>query len=208
VATEILKNSVRALSLAAALTCANAAQAAINIYSATLTGPNESPPNASPGTGSATVTIDTVANTMLVYVTFAGLQGTTTASHIHAPTAVPLTGTAGVATTTPTFAGFPLGVTSGTYNPSAFDLLSASTYNPAYVTANGGTPASAEAALLSAIASGKSYLNIHTTSFPGGEIRGFLVAVVPEPATWMMMLLGFGAIGLAVRRRRTSLACV
>jgi hypothetical protein len=208
VATHIIKNGVRALSLAAALTCANAAQAAINIYSATLTGPNESPPNASPGTGSATVTIDTVANTMLVYVTFAGLQGTTTASHIHAPTAVPLTGTAGVATTTPTFAGFPLGVTSGTYNPSAFDLLSASTYNPAYVTANGGTPASAEAALLSAIASGKSYLNIHTTSFPGGEIRGFLVAVVPEPATWMMMLLGFGAIGLAVRRRQTSLAFV
>ncbi|MEA3078990.1 MAG: hypothetical protein QOF05_398, partial [Sphingomonadales bacterium] len=89
-----------------------------------------------------------------------------------------------------------------------FDLLSASTYNPAYVTANGGTPASAEAALLSAIASGRSYLNIHTTSFPGGEIRGFLVAVVPEPATWMMMLLGFGAIGLAVRRRQTSLASV
>jgi hypothetical protein len=208
VATDIIKNSVRALSLAAALTCANAAQAAINIYTATLSGPNESPTNASPGTGSATVTIDTVANTMLVSVTFSGLQGTTTASHIHAPTAVPLTGTAGVATTTPTFAGFPLGVTSGTYNPSAFDLLSASTYNPAYVTANGGTPASAEAALLSAIASGRSYLNIHTTSFPGGEIRGFLVAVVPEPATWMMMLLGFGAIGLAVRRRQTSLASV
>ncbi|MEA3079989.1 MAG: hypothetical protein QOF05_1397, partial [Sphingomonadales bacterium] len=160
-ATDIIKNSVRALSLAAALTCANAAQAAINIYTATLTGPNESPPNASPGTGSATVTIDTDANTMLVFVTFSGLQGTTTASHIHAPTAVPFSGTAGVATTTPTFASFPLGVTSGTYNPSAFDLLSASTYNPAYVTANGGTPASAEAALLSAIASGRSYLNIH-----------------------------------------------
>ncbi|MEP6982885.1 MAG: CHRD domain-containing protein [Sphingomicrobium sp.] len=205
-ATDIIKNSVRALGLAAALTCANAAQAAINIYSATLTGPNESPPNASPGTGSATVTIDTVANTMLVYVTFAGLQGTTTASHIHAPTAVPFAGTAGVATTVPTFAGFPLGVTSGTYNPSAFDLLATSTYNPAYVTANGGTVTGARNALLSAIASGQSYLNIHTTSFPGGEIRGFLVAVVPEPATWMMMLLGFGAIGLAVRRRQTSVA--
>jgi hypothetical protein len=207
VATDIIKNSVRALSLAAALTCANAAQAAINIYSATLTGPNESPPNASPGTGSATVTIDTDANTMLVFVTFSGLTSGTTASHIHAPTPSAFSGTAGVATTVPTFPGFPLGVTSGTYNPIAFDLLATSTYNPAYVTANGGTPASAEAALLSAIASGQSYLNIHTTNFGGGEIRGFLVAV-PEPASWAMMLLGFGGIGLALRRRRPSLGRV
>ena len=29
---------------------------------------------------------------------------------------------------------------------------------------------------------------------------------VPEPGTWMMMLLGFGAIGLAVRRRSRQLA--
>jgi hypothetical protein len=153
----------------------------------------------------ATVTIDDVANTMLVEVTFSGLSGTTTASHIHAPTAAGFTGTAGVATQTPTFAGFPLGVTSGTYS-NLFDLLTASTYNGSFVTANGGTAAGAESALLSAIGSGRAYLNIHTTAFPGGEIRGFLVAV-PEPATWAMMLLGFGAIGLAFRRRR-SLAAV
>jgi hypothetical protein len=185
--------------------CASAAQAAITIYTATLSGPNESPPNASPGTGSATVTIDTVANTMQVSVTFSGLLGGTTASHIHAPTPAPLSGTAGVATTTPTFAGFPLGVTAGAYNPSAaFDLLAASTYNPAYVTAN-GTVAGARDALLTALANGQAYLNIHTTVVPGGEIRGFLVAV-PEPASWLMMLIGFGAIGAAMRRRKLSLA--
>jgi hypothetical protein len=206
VATDIIKNSVRALSLAAALTCANAAQAAINIYSATLTGPNESPPNASPGTGFATVTIDDILNTMRVQVSFSGLTGTTTASHIHAATASPFSGTAGVATTTPTFAGFPLGVTAGSYD-NTLDLLLSSSYNPAYITANGGTPASAETALLSSIASGKAYLNVHSTTFGGGEIRGFLVAV-PEPASWALMLLGFGAIGLAVRRRQTSLASV
>ena len=29
---------------------------------------------------------------------------------------------------------------------------------------------------------------------------------VPEPATWALMLLGFGAVGLTLRRRRTALA--
>ena len=31
----------------------------------------------------------------------------------------------------------------------------------------------------------------------------FAVAPVPEPATWAMMLLGFGGIGFAMRRRRS-----
>jgi hypothetical protein len=205
VAHHSVRNAARAIAIATTLICASAAQAATTIYTATLTGPNESPPNASPGTGTATVTVDTVANTMLVSVNFSGLVGTTTASHIHAPTAAPFTGTANVATTTPTFAGFPLGVTSGTYNPSAFDLLTASTYNPAYITANGGTVIGARTALLAALASGQAYLNVHTTTFPGGEIRGFLIAV-PEPASWLLMLIGFGAIGVAIRRRRLSLA--
>lgn len=206
-ATPNIRRSVRTFAAAIALLSATAAPAAITVYGATLTGPSEFPPNASPATGTATVTIDDVANTMLVQVIFSGLTGTTTASHIHAPTAVPFAGTAGVATQTPYFSGFPIGVTAGNYS-SLFDLLSASTYNSAFVTANGGTAAGAEAALLSAMAAGKSYFNIHTTTFGGGEIRGFLVAIVPEPATWMMMLLGFGAIGLAVRRRQTSLASV
>jgi hypothetical protein len=30
-------------------------------------------------------------------------------------------------------------------------------------------------------------------------------ASVPEPATWAMMLLGFGAIGFAMRRNRKPL---
>ena len=42
---------------------------------------------------------------------------------------------------------------------------------------------------MAALASNKAYLNIHTNVYPGGEIRGFLTAV-PEPATWMMMMMG------------------
>lgn len=33
-------------------------------------------------------------------------------------------------------------------------------------------------------------------------ITGFIRTAVPEPATWALMLMGFGGIGLAMRRRR------
>jgi hypothetical protein len=41
------------------------------------------------------------------------------------------------------------------------------------------------------------YLNLHTTTFAGGEIRG---QVVPEPTT--VLLIGAGLVGLAVARRQ------
>jgi hypothetical protein len=162
------------------LTSASFAHAAVISYSTILSGPNESPVNASPGTGTASAVYDDVAHTLHVQVSFTGLTGTTTASHIHAPTAVAGTGTASVATTTPTFAGFPLGVTSGTYD-NTLDLTLASSYNPSYVTGNGGTTAGAEAALAAALAAGKAYLNVHSSTFSGGEIRGFLTPT-PTPA--------------------------
>jgi hypothetical protein len=158
------------------------AHAALLSYNVILNGASESPANASLGTGVGTIVIDTVNNTMALNVSFSGLTGNVTASHIHAPTAVPGSGTAGVATTTPTFAGFPVGVTSGTYSASN-DMTLASSYNPAYITANGGTPASAFAALAAAIDTGRAYLNIHSTAFPGGEIRGFLT---PAPTVTLV----------------------
>lgn len=179
---------------------AGAAQATILNFTALLTGANEVPPNASPGTGVVNIAIDDVAHTMFLDVTFSGLLGNTTAAHIHCCTAVPLTGTAGVATTTPTFPGFPAGVTSGSYN-ATFNLLDAGSYNAGFITNNGGTPSSAEVALLAGMVSGRSYFNLHSTAFPGGEIRGFLVAV-PEPGS--IALFGLGAVSLFafMRRRR------
>jgi hypothetical protein len=141
------------------------------VFFAGLSGANQNPPVASPGTGNTVVTWDTASNMMTVDVSFSGLTSGTTASHIHCCVTPP--GNVGVATAVPTFPGFPSAVTSGTYSHT-FDMTLASSYNAAFVTANGGTVAGAEAALLAGLQAGDAYLNIHTTNFPGGEIRGFL----------------------------------
>jgi hypothetical protein len=151
------------------------------------------------GSGFAQVDFDIVAHTMRVLVNFSGLSGNTTVAHIHGPTTVPGTGTAGVMTATPSFAGFPAGVTSGTFD-ATFDTSLASTYRAGFITANGNTTAGAEAAMYASLLAGTAYLNIHSATFPGGEIRGFLnLQSVPEPAS--ITTLAIGSIGLLLGRR-------
>lgn len=197
----MLKQPIKFLGIASILFVCGIAQGVPIEFTATLSGPAEAPPNASSGTGFADLFYDPITHLLQMQVTFAGLSGTTTASHIHAATALPGTGTAGVATTTPTFAGFPLGVTSGTYF-NILDLALASSYNPSYVTANGGTTATAEAALVAAMMQGKSYFNIHTTAFGGGEIRGFLAAVPDSAATGTLLILALAGMVVFTRLQR------
>jgi hypothetical protein len=194
-----MQTFLRSVLLAAAMAFA-ALPGQAQVFVTMLSGANEADPNESPGTGNSTVTLDSVAHTMRVQAEFSGLLGTVTQAHIHAPTTNPFTGTAGVATPTPTFPGFPSGVTSGTYDLT-FDMTLASSYNSSFLNANGGTPASAEAALFNAIMTGRAYLNIHTTSFGAGEIRGFY-APVPGPGALAVFACGGFPALLALRRRR------
>jgi hypothetical protein len=143
------------------------------VYGGILSGANESPPVVSNGTGNTTVIVNPPANTMRLAVVYSGLNGNTAAAHIHCCTATAGVATAGVATTTPTFAGFPLGANFGVYD-STFDMTQAGSFNAAYITANDGSPASAASAPFAGIAAGKAYLNIHSSTSGGGEIRVFL----------------------------------
>jgi CHRD domain/PEP-CTERM motif len=192
------RNCLIALCISTAAITASPASSAIVVATANLSGLNEVPAIVTPATGTTTVTFDNVAHTLRVQESFTGLIGNTTASHIHccvAPGA-----SVGVATTLPNFPLFPLGVTSGTYDRT-FDTTLASTFSAAFLNANGGTPAGAEAALFNGIVAGNAYINIHTSFAPGGELRG-LLSPAPEPSTWAMMLVGFAGVGVAIRRRR------
>jgi len=179
--TALRRRAIACLPLAAAVTLAAVPAAATVIrYTADLTGGHATPRNTSPGTGTATVTVDDVGHTMRVEVTFGDLLGATTAAHIHGPTPTPGSGSAQAMTPVPSLPGFPLGVTAGTYDRT-FDLTDPASYNPDFITSAGGTAAAAEAVLEQSLADGTALFNLHTDLYVTGEIAGFFGgATVPD----------------------------
>lgn len=157
------------------------ASATVFIVTGTLSGLNSVPANASTASGSYTVTLDDVANSVAVALTFTGLTTPASAAHIHCCVATTTNGPVVIP-----FTGFPA-TTSGSYS-NTFTGVSLANIN--------------------GIKNGLAYINIHNATFPGGEIRGNIAAVaVPEAATWGMMILGMSLVGGAMRsRRRTAVA--
>jgi hypothetical protein len=166
-------------------------------YRAIASGPAESPPNASFGT--SLVTIEISDTQLLIEAPFRDLSSDSTVAHIHCCTADAFTGTAGVALP---LTGFPTGVRAAEYS-AAFPLYEEATYDANFLAANGGTAQGAASALVDGINAHEAYVNIHTTAYPNGEIRGFIVAApVPEPAEWAMLGAGLGGLLWLSRRRR------
>jgi outer membrane autotransporter protein len=202
-----MKHRYKLVTTAVLLAASATAQA--QIYKAVLSGANEVPAVTTAGTGVGVVSLNTTTHEMRVSTTFSGLNGNTTAAHIHCCTAPGAN--AGVATQTPTFTGFPAGVTAGTYN-TTFNMGLAPSWNAAFITANGGTPAGAEAALSAGLDGGRAYLNIHSSTSPGGEIRGNLVrfsfatAASPRTASLAAALDALGAGTGAVNERLVAMA--
>ena len=142
-------------------------------FQANLSGLGENPPNASPGFGLGTVVLDAGQTNITVDLNWSGLTAPATASHIH---------TGGVGTNGPVtfpFAGVPA-ATAGAIPTQTFSIT------PTQVTD---------------LFAGNLYMNVHTLTFPGGEIRGQLI-LVPEPSTVALVGLGLLGLGWRLRRRR------
>jgi CHRD domain len=166
-------------------------------FSATLLGANAVPPNASTANGSALITLDLTTVTLDVSVSFSDLTSAATFAFLgccalpgHAEfDAIP-------------FTNFP-NATSGTYT-NTFDLTSALTYDPIFLSASGGAAINAFTVLESGLFGGEAYIEISDASFPDGEIRGQLelTSPTPLPASLPLFATGLGGLGLLGWRRK------
>jgi hypothetical protein len=194
-----MKQVLSVLTLAA--TMGLAAPAFAQNYRAVASGPAESPPNGSPGNSLVTIDLkfDPGTSSLMVDMPFRDLVGNTVGAHIHCCTTDAFTGTSGIAIP---FADFPTGVTNGSYS-TMLPLYDEASYDPAFLAAHGGSVKGAASAFIDGLNANEAYVNIHTSAYPNGEIRGFLVAApVPEPSEWALLAGGLGALLWMGRRRR------
>ncbi len=147
--------------LAAGLLTASARPADTQVFSATLHGDNEVPPINSDGKAEFRME---VANSITFSLTFSGLSTPLVVAHLHfAPTKV----AGGVMI-------FLCGGGNQPVCPAATSGTITGTISEANVTGpvNQGIDAGDLTSALEAVHDGNAYANMHTTKFPGGEIRG------------------------------------
>lgn len=150
--------------VAAALVSAAAASAQVVVATATLGGGEETPILLSGAAGTAEVAIDTVAKEFAITLRVVNIPTTTTAGHIHV-------GPKGIAG--PVVIDFPgIGGRLGDF-VTVFRVGEASFRPAAAIGINTIDD------VIQAVSNGNAYVNVHTTTNPGGEIRGQLVAKTP-----------------------------
>ena len=155
----------RALTLAIAglfvLLVSAQAQAQVITFTAQLSGSNEAPPVAATGSGgTATVTLDTVADTVTWVVDVFNLPTGVTAAHIHA-------GGPGVAG--------PVIINFTVVQTVSNDFRITGTARASDLVPRAAQGVNSWEDLEQAMAAGQTYVNVHSQANPGGEIRGQLV---------------------------------
>ena len=169
-----MKNNLRYLCIFAVVLSTTPVFATVWSLEAALDGLQETPPNASPGFGVASLSLDDVSGVVTVTSgSFSGLLSPATAMHIHGPAAP--------------------GVAAGVLIPLSVTLGTSGTFS-------GGGPLPPP--LVADMLGGFTYLNIHTSAFPGGEIRG-QISVVPEPSIIALAGMGTGALLWQLRRKHS-----
>lgn len=184
------------------------------VLTASLTGSQEFPSNASTATGFGTFVLNDAQTALTMDVTVFGLDFTglqtpnnpndnLTNAHIHAGVPGPNSGLPG------TNAGVRWGFIGLPFN----DTVIPNVVVTPFVNGVGGRVVGAWDQLegnsttltdqIPNILAGRSYINFHTALFPGGEIRGQLVAT-PLPASFAIWGLGGVGLGLFMRRRQRA----
>jgi hypothetical protein len=155
---------IRILLFAATLAAVGALPAAAQTYTltATLTGAGENPGINTGAFGSATVTVDIATRTVTYRVDVFNLPSGVTASHIHA-------GAAG--TNGPVIVNFAPPV------PASNDFAFSGTVRDTEFSLKPDAGIRSADDMFQAIIGGNSYVNVHSSVNPGGEIRGQLTVV-------------------------------